>query len=107
MAIDPQIKAQLAQTIYVATAASAPDSAGDPTWAAAASRAARVENKRTMNGEELFSDTLIIVENSIGPSDRIWLPGIDQTDNTLARAPKAIYTRVDELGATSHFEVLV
>ena len=111
MAIDPQLKAQLSQTIAVAAATSTPTTSGDPTWSAAANVSARVVPKRTImagaGGEEIVSSYMIVVENSIGINDRIWLPGDSSADATLARQPKAVDQGVDEFGNTSHFEVYV
>ena len=99
--MDPQLKAQLKETINVAAATGA-DAAGDPSYAAAASRAARVVNVRDTieraDGTILKTTIAIITEAAINMTDRVWLPGDSAADATLARRPRYIEKAVDEYG---------
>ena len=99
--MDPQLKAQLAEVIYVATASSV-DAAGDASFAAPASRAARVVNVSDTveadDGTKLSTDVAIITEAEIPMNSRVWLPGVDQNDSSLARVPRYVEKAVDEFG---------
>lgn len=110
MALDPQIKSTLQQTIAVASA-STRNEAGDLAYGAPANRLSRVElySKRivTADGEEKQTTHKILVELAIGENDRIWLPGDSSADAKLARLPLQIGVAVDENGALSHYEVTV
>ena len=109
MAIDPQIKASLQQTIAVAVESGI--SSGVRTYGAAANRSARVEDSRRVvdaaDGSQVQTSHIIIVENSIGLFNRIWLPDVSSSDATLARLPVAVEKCVDEDGDVSHYEVYV
>ena len=99
--MDPQLKAQLRETIYVA-AASSVDAAGDASFAAAASRLARVVNIsdtiEQADGTKLKATVAIITEAEIPMNSRVWLPGVDQSNNSLARVPRFVERAVDEKG---------
>ena len=99
--MDPQLKAQLRETIYVA-AASSVDAAGDASFAAAASRLARVVNIsdtiEQADGTKLKTTVAIITEAEIPMNSRVWLPGVDQSNNSLARVPRFVERAVDEKG---------
>tara|TARA_Y100001938_G_scaffold138943_1_gene205139 strand:- start:136 stop:462 length:327 start_codon:yes stop_codon:yes gene_type:complete len=104
--MDPQLKSQLRETIYVATASSV-DAAGDATFAAAASRLARVVNVsdtiEQADGTKLKTTVAIITEAEIPMNARVWLPGVDQTDNSLSRVPRFVERAVDERGNLDFF----
>jgi chitodextrinase len=104
--MDPQLKAQLAETIYVATA-SGVDQAGDPSYNAPATRAARVVNVRDTverkDGTILETTVAIITEAEIKLTDRVWLPGVDQTDATKARRPRYVEKAITERGALDFY----
>ena len=116
MTMDPQLRSQLAQTIYVA-APSTVDSYGQVTYATPVAVKARVELQRstesgggslsTSDGEESASSTLVITETEIKPESRVWLPGDNQADPTLARRPLSVLRLPDEKGATDHYETRV
>jgi hypothetical protein len=118
MTMDPQLRSQLAQTIYVA-APSTVDSYGQVTYGSPVAVKARVELQRstenggrggslsTSDGEESASSTLVITETEIKPESRIWLPGDNQADPTLARRPLSVLRLPDEKGATDHYETRV
>ena len=108
MSLDPQLRAQLAQTIYVASASTV-DNYGQATYGTPAAVKARVENLSSTrddgaDGEERASSMLIITETAIALSDRIWLPGDNQADPTLARRPISVLVLPDERGAIDHYE---
>lgn len=104
--MDPQLKAQLRETIYVSTQA-AVDAAGDPSYNAPAARLARVVNKRDTvdkaDGTTLKTDVAIITEAEIGLHARVWLPGVDQTNATLARVPRFSERAITEHGTIDFF----
>ena len=106
--MDAQLKKQLAQTIYIASPASV-DAFGQITYDPPVAIPARVETGRDTkdegaDGEELASRMLIITEAAITIMDRVWLPGDDQTDATLARRPLSVLALPDEKGAIDHYE---
>jgi hypothetical protein len=104
--VDPQLKAQLAETIYVSTQASV-DAAGDAAYNAPASRSARVVNKRDAierdDGTILKTEVAIITEAEIGLAARVWLPGVNQNDASLARVPRFSERAITERGAIDFF----
>jgi hypothetical protein len=116
VAIDPELKALFAQTIWVAPSTGTAGS-GDPTYGAAVMVSARVEKRRKVvvnaAGDEVNSDTLIFTDLSpsalttIEEHDRVWLPGENPADPTLARLPLKIDKHPDEDGTLHHFEVSV
>lgn len=111
MAMDPQLKAQLRQTIYYAV----PDlitADGSRSYGSATSCSARVEelSRRVLgpDGEERLSSHHIVVDSTttLGMGYRIWLPGVSTTQAN-ARTPLSVAKAVDEYGNTSHWEVFV
>jgi hypothetical protein len=118
MTMDPQLRSQLAQTIYVA-APSTVDNYGQATYATPVAVKARVELQRstesggrggslsTSDGDESASSTLVITEAEIKPESRIWLPGDNQADPTLARRPLSVLRLPDERGNVDHYETRV
>lgn len=113
--MDAQLRSQLAQTIYVASASTV-DNYGQVTYGSPAAVKARVEDERAVSsgsrggvlevedGEERGSSVLIITETAIALSDRIWLPGDNQADPTLARRPVSVLVLPDARGAIDHYE---
>ena len=105
--MDAQLKKQLAQTIYIASPASV-DAFGQITYDPPVAIAARVENdsnvKDDADGEEKASNMLVITETAIDIMDRVWLPGVDQSDAALARRPLSVLALPDEKGAIDHYE---
>lgn len=105
--MDPQLRTQLAETIYVASPSTV-DTYGQIAYGAPVAVKARVEYRPKVgsntDGEERESDTFVITESAITITDRIWLPGDDQTDATLARRPLAVLRLPDERGAVDHYE---
>lgn len=108
--MDPQLKAQCQQTIYVAQF-SARDSFGDQTFGAPVAMLARVEAETqesdSPDGESRQSRFRVVTELEVRASDRVWLPGDDPTDGTLGREPMEIQGVPDERGNTDHYELLV
>lgn len=113
--MDPQLRAQLAETIYVASPSTV-DTYGQIAYGAPVAVKARVEFKRSVEsggrggvleareGEQAGTSTFVITESAITITDRIWLPGDDQTDATLARRPLAVLRLPNERGAVDHYE---
>jgi hypothetical protein len=108
--MDPQLKAQLRQRIYVATLVSR-DAAGDPTYGAPALVMCRCEDDQEESdstaGEELVTRKRIVTESAIHKTDRIWLPGDDRTDATLGRTPMKVQELPAENGTIDHYETIV
>ncbi len=105
-----ELKDLLNETINVATPSTRGND-GSITYNAAASRSAYVERKdgevMSVTGEMLKASHWIVVEASVGMSDRIWLPGDDETDATLARRPLSVEAFTDDEGTTHHYEVML
>ena len=113
--MDAQLKKQLAQTIYIASPASV-DAFGQITYDPPVATPARVENFGAVtsgsrggaieveDGEEKSTKMLIITETAITIMDRVWLPGVDQTNAALARRPLSVLALPDEKGAIDHYE---
>lgn len=108
--MDPQLKLQLRQTIYVATAASR-NNFGDPAYGTPTAVLARVETDtqemETPDAEKRQTRWVIITESQINMSDRIWLPGVDQTQGSLGREPRQVDELFDEFGNVDHYETTV
>lgn len=108
--MDPQLRAQLRQTIYI-KARAAVDNYGQSTYGSASSAAARVEEerRRVERRDGTFVETThrIYTETAIAHEDRVWLPGDSASDATLAREPQEVHKIVDELGSVHHYEVVV
>jgi len=104
--VDPQLKAQLRETISVA-AATGVDAAGDPSYAAPATRSARVvnvtETHERGDGTLLKTTIAIVTETAVSMTDRIWLPGDSSADATLARVPRFIEKAIDEFGSLDFY----
>jgi hypothetical protein len=87
--IDPLLTA----TISVATPFSLNDE-GEFAYGSPVVVACKVEHKqeqvKNAEGQMVLSDHWIVTKTSIGPQDRIWLPGQDSGDATLARTPQTI-----------------
>lgn len=107
--VDPQLKRQFRQTVYVAVVGAARNARGEPTHGAAASRLARWETRRSLvrnaSGEQVTSDFWMACENSVGLLDFVWGPSDDQTSVAKARKVIKVEELVDERGNVSHYEV--
>jgi hypothetical protein len=113
--VDPQLKAQLNQTISVASLSSI-DSYGKITYGSPAEVAARVELVDGSDvrsyfggapGGEYETRHVIITEDAIADTDHIWLPGDDDTNAALARRPLEVFAVPAENGAISHYETIL
>lgn len=104
--MDPTLRKQLRQTIYVATFTSV-DGGNTPTYGTPAAVSARVvpTNGISTNaeGEEVVTTHQIVTAVEIKASDRIWLPG-DATTTANARQPVSVTKGVDEFGNNDHWE---
>jgi hypothetical protein len=110
MALDPQLRKSLRETINVASATGV-DNAGDYSFGAPASRAARVVriagDSEGSQGTTETSDTVLIVEAEIFESDLIFLPGVDSSNTANGRFAKRIERGVGELGTVDFFRVTI
>lgn len=112
MAITPEFLDCLNQTINVARVTGLlGDGSAECVYGVPVAQVARVEPQSKMvnspNGKEKMSTTLIITEFAITEEDRVWLPGVDSADNTLARLPMLVEVGVDTDGTPHHFEVSI
>ncbi len=100
--MDPQLKSQLKQTVYIASVTGADLKTGEPSYGTPLAHAARVtqKNQKVLDpqGVEVLSNAQVVVEGSIAITDRIWLPGADKTKTNNARYPKQVANAVDERG---------
>jgi hypothetical protein len=110
MALDPQLKEQLRETINVASATGV-SSSGDYTFGAAASRLARVVriegDSEGTQGTTETSETVMIVESEILENDLIFLPGVNPAVAANGRFAKRIERGVGELGTVDFFRITV
>jgi hypothetical protein len=110
MALDPQLFAQMAQTVSVAASSGVSDT-GQPAYAAATSLAARVEPERRVmnkaNGDAVTSTHRIYTRDQVRVTDRVWMPGDSAANAKLARVPLGVdaITAVD--GTVDHYETVV
>lgn len=109
--VDPQLAAQLAQVMHW-QACTGNNSSGDPIYGGAVSAiSVRIEQHqreiRRADGSFKTSTHWIATTSAIGMNDRLWLPGVDSTDATLARLPLTIEQMPDERGAVDHYEILL
>lgn len=116
--MDAQLRAQLNQTIYVANPSSA-NSFGELSYTAPEAVKARVEFRTDIEsggnggaisvgeGEVAGTTVLVITESRIRPMSRVWLPGVDSGDVTLARRPQSVVELPGENGETDHYETRV
>lgn len=108
--MDPQLKAQCRQTIYVAKLASR-DGFGDPTYGTPAAVLCRCEldeeSSEAPDGQVLNTRHRIVTETEILKTDRVWLPGDSQADSTLARAVLKVQPCPGEDGTIDHYEATV
>lgn len=110
MAIDPQLLAQMAQTMYVA-AESSVDAYGQVTFGSPSSFSARVEEEyREINnadGDVVRTTHRVYTTQALIAGQRIWLPGEDQSSADAARQIQQVHTIPDENGNVHHYEALV
>jgi len=110
MALDPQLRGQLRETINVAPATMA-NASGDLSYRVAVAQAARVVwIDGTTEGGDGTSETsaaVLITETEILETSLIFLPGVDPRDLTLGRLAKRIERGVGELGSVNFWRVTV
>lgn len=108
--MDPQLREMMKQSIHLASPLSASNS-GVITYTSPAPKLARVEEERRVvqvaPGQEVMSTHRIFVDDLVNPDDRVWLPGVDETDSTLARQVLQVHPIPDEHGFIHHYEVVV
>jgi hypothetical protein len=93
--MDPQLKAQLKQSITITPMTGIDYSTGEPTYGTARSHACRITGKiqRITNaqGEEVVSMQQIVLEGPVSHMDKVTLGG-------TTHSPKAVANHVDEKG---------
>ena len=119
--LDLQLRDQFQQISNHSSGSGLTDAFGTISYAAPAPIDSRVEediqvietpggNKRTTTHRictegRLTNDRSTLVTFTM--RDRFWLPGDDETDDSLAREPAAIFEATGEFGEFSHWEILV
>lgn len=112
MTLSSQMASKQLQTIYRASRSSRGAST-KPTFGAPAAMSVYVEpsTREVPSGIDgsttVLSNTLILSESEIKREDRIWLPGVDQTNGELAEVVKWVDPITDFDGTVSHYEVYV
>jgi hypothetical protein len=61
----------------------------------------------TTSGTTWVTNHVLYTETSIEPNWRVWLPGDDETDSSLAREIKAVNKYFDENGSVHHYKVII
>lgn len=83
----------LNQTAYVASVVST-DSYGKVTYSAPVARSVRAQAKRqlvtTASGEESVANNVLWCTETINLTDRVWLPGADQTNAEASNVPLTV-----------------
>jgi hypothetical protein len=104
--LDPQLKRQNRQTIYIRRAATTRSDYGAPSFGTARKICVRFCTDRdiveTTLGRQVVSGHAFVSTTEIKKTDAIFLPGDDPTDDSLIRHPQDIQLGVDEFGDT-HF----
>ena len=108
--LDPQLASQFKQKMsYAAPTGVGVD--GELSYARPRTMVARVEpidrTRELGRGTRLDTTYRIYTEAEIQMDFRLWLPGDDPLDRTLARRPKFILELVDENGDLDHYEIEV
>lgn len=87
------------------------DGYGDPSFNAPAAVLCRCEpddaTTEQPEGQELVTRYRIVTEAAILKTDRIWLPGDDQTDPKLGRQVMKVQPCPGEDGVVDHWETVV
>ena len=107
MALDPQLKSQLAQTVWIADETGRGVD-GKPAYGARRSLPARVVGRiqqvRNTTGEEVQSMRQLILEEKISRNSKLWLPDEDP-DTDRGHRPVAVAERFGEKGELDHVKV--
>lgn len=98
----------LRQTAYVASVTSI-DSYGKPTYGAPIARSVRVEAKRqavtNARGEEAVANHRLWCLEVVNLTDRIWLPGADQSNAEASNVPLTVSSCGDFGGSRTLYKV--
>lgn len=104
------LTAWLVDTIYVSNRTGV-TAGGDPQWSTPVAVKARVEaNTRliiTDTGNEQQANHKIATITEIGQTDRVWLPGIDQTDSSESKRPILVNSATTKNGSFRYYEVFL
>ena len=101
-------------TVYIAHQ-SGVGASGQPTWGSPTAYPARVDQMQrvedTSTGKTIVTRSWILLDSpaAIVQGDRLWLPGVDQTNINLARRVNEISTfpAIPPATGTDHYEVVV
>jgi hypothetical protein len=102
------------QTVYIAHQSSVAAS-GQPTWGSPSAFPARVEDMQRVEdgpgGKTIMTRSWVLLDSSaaIVQGDRLWLPGVDQTNGNLARRVNEITAlpAIPPATGIDHYEVIV
>jgi hypothetical protein len=100
--LDPQLRAQLKQTIYVASRLGGLDEYGNPAYSTPKECRARIRDLQKLitdsKGQQVVAAVELLTDTPIGIQDRIWLPGADVTNPNQAQVPKNRQNLLGERG---------
>jgi hypothetical protein len=103
-----RLGAWFVDTVTVA-AVTGKDSYGKPSFGAKTAVKARVQAVRKLvrssTGNESVSSHVIFTETAINLTDRVWLPGVDSSNDSLAKVPLTINADHDKAGRVTLYEV--
>lgn len=98
----------LNQTAYVASVTGL-DGYGKPTYGAPVARSVRVEAKRSLvsnaAGEESVANHRLWCLEAIALTDRVWLPGADQSSAEASNVPLSVSSCGDFGGTRTLYQV--
>lgn len=84
---------------------------GGKTFGATVALPARVEKTtkliRDKTGEEAVSSAQVGTMIVVGLEDRIWLPGEDHTDATIAHVPQKVEQATDKAGGSVYYQIFL
>lgn len=112
--MDAQLRKTLTETAYYATASGVSRS-GDPSFGSPVSFLCRTEpvvkyhgpQYVPRDGEDMETFTIVFTEVDIGRDSQVWLPGVSNSDTTLARRPYRYDVMRGPEGRISHYEIYI
>lgn len=111
MPLDRTLKSTLKQVVNIASPTSSRTARGDRTFSTPTEICVRIEQDeeiiQRVDGNLRRSTHLVISTDQIREGDRIWLPGVDETDDTLAREVLSVLESPNEKGEIEHYEAKI
>mgnify|MGYP001437982469 CR=1 FL=1 len=99
--MDPQLRAQLRQTIYLSQVIGR-DDFNQPVYGSPQPVACRISDLQKsiedVAGNQVVAFAEIVVDVPVNLEDRIWLPGDNPEDPNAAKSPKNRHNLTDEFG---------